>query len=336
MNLPLANYQNEQAQFQELLDPISAQRILMFQGESGSGKSRLLEWCVEQVPSHMRYLSVQLRGSDTTAAHILYRLGRKIGWERLNTFTQHIATLVQKPKTNDHHLFLEIRSHLNDLLQKTEPELRKQHQASLTDAWFADVMTFRSPLLLILDTYEQRTTELDQWFNQHFLPWVADTSSVRVLVAGQSVPEQSSDWRHCCNTHELIGVHDARAWLPIAHAMGRKVTSLDYLAGACAMAKGNPSQILNFIRLLPKIAQPTNPGKTMAINRVRWRQNMVENFELLDIRELCFDFAIEYENLGESNNLRAKVLALITYMEHRGRLAELIDRCRELRSWLNW
>ena len=113
MNLPLANYQDERAQFQKLLEPTSTQRILMFQGESGSGKTRLLEWCIEQVPTHMRYLSVQLRGNDTSAAHILYRLGRKIGWERLNTFTQHIATLVQEPKTNDHRLFLEMRSYLN-------------------------------------------------------------------------------------------------------------------------------------------------------------------------------------------------------------------------------
>ncbi|MCP4421918.1 MAG: ATP-binding protein [Chloroflexi bacterium] len=336
MNLPLANYQDEQAQFQKLLEPTSTQRILMFHGESGSGKSRLLEWCVEQVPTHMRYLSVQLRGSDTNAAHILYRLGRSIGWERLNTFTQHIAHLLQTPEANGQRTFPEMRRHLSGLLQKAEPSLRKQHRASVTDAWFADVTTFRSPLLLILDTYEKRTTELDQWFSQQFLPWVADTSAMRVLVAGQNVPEQSSDWRHCCSIHQLQGVHDAQAWLPIARAMGRDVASLEYLAGACAMAKGNPSQIVEFIKLLPKTAQPTKPEQRIANKRVRWRKNMNENFELIDIRELCYDFSIDYENLGGSGILREKVMGLITFMEKRGRLDELIDRCRELRPRLEW
>ena len=138
MTLTIANYQEEQAQFNALLEPTSARRILMYQGESGCGKTHLVEWCIEQVPAHMRYLSVQLRGSDTTAAHIFYRLGRSIGWDRLSTFNQHIANLVQKPAANNQAWSLEMRRHLDGLLQKSEPAVRKQHRATITDAWFAD------------------------------------------------------------------------------------------------------------------------------------------------------------------------------------------------------
>lgn len=336
MNLPLANYQDERVQFQELLELTSARRILMFHGESGSGKTRLVEWCIEQVPAHIRYLSVQLRGNDTTAAHILYRLGRNIGWERLNIFTQHITDLMQQPSANDHSQFLKMRGYLDSLLQLAEPELRKQHWNSVTDAWFDDVKSMHLPMLLILDTYEKATSELDLWFCQYFLPRIAEISSIRVLVAGQVVPEQSSEWSHCCDYTALNGVSDAKAWLPVAYAMGREIASIDYLDGACAVLNGNPSKILDFIRGHPKIHKPLSPSQTLANRRARWRQNMNESFSLLDLRGLCFDFNVDFESIGEGNNLQDKVLSLIVFMENRGRLPELIDRCRELRSGLNW
>ncbi len=39
MDSPLANYEEEQALFQQILAPQSGRRILIFYGESGSGKS---------------------------------------------------------------------------------------------------------------------------------------------------------------------------------------------------------------------------------------------------------------------------------------------------------
>ena len=336
MNLPLANYKEEQKQFQELIEDLSSKRILMFKGESGSGKTRLVEWCISQIPSHMRYLSVQLRSSDTTISHILYRLGRSIGWDRLNTFTQHIATLSKKVEIEGNNWRLEIREHLDKLLQVENLERRKHFRDSITNAWFEDAKTFHTPILLILDTYEEATSELDQWFCQYFLPWIVDIYSVRVLVAGQTVPQQSSDWSYCCNYSPLKGVHDAEAWLPVAYAMGREIASIDYLAGACAMANGNPSKILDFIRILPETHRPLNPSQTIANKRRRWRENMIQGFSLLDLHELCFDFYVDFESIGESNNLRAKILGLFSFMEKRGRLPELIARCRELRADLDW
>lgn len=335
--LPLANYTEEQAHFQELLDRNSRQRILMFQGESGAGKTRLLEYCVDSIPSHIAYLSIQLRGQDTTAMNVFYRLGRRVGWERLQNFTQQVAVLMNSPHAHTDLIWRHgLRQHLQSIMQIESVTDQKDRRAVLTDALFADLQAFQTPRLLIFDTYEQATTELDEWFSSHFLPWVSDTDSLRVLVAGQKLPEESADWRHCCNIHKLDGIRDAQAWLPVAHAMGRTVPSLDYLAGACAMADGNPSKILDFVRLLPVTGEMRQPQQTIAETRTQLRRSMVDRFEDQDLRDLCFDFNIDYENLGHSDNKRAKVIAIIEYMDHRARLPELVIQCKELRPGMEW
>lgn len=337
MEIPLANYEEQQQHFQELLDPRARNHILMFQGESGSGKTRLLESCIRAVPPYIPYLSVQLRGGDTTTAHLLYRLGRRVGWARLPTFTGQVAALSGAPQGGgDAAWQLHIRHHLERTLQVEDLPARRQRSNALTDAWFADAHTFQTPLLLVLDTYEAATAELDRWFSQQFLPWIADSQTVRALVAGQKVPELSSDWRHCCSYHHLTGVHEAAAWLPVAQAMGRQVPSMDYLAGACAAFRGNPGKILEFIQLLPQMGGAGQPQQTVAQARSQLRRGIKEHFALEEIRELCFDLSIQYEDVGGSENLTEKVIALIEYVERRGRLAELVALCRELRPKVTW
>lgn len=337
MEIPLANYEEQQQHFLGLLDPRARNHILMFQGESGSGKTRLLESCIRAVPAYIPYLSVQLRGSATTTAHLFYRLGRRVGWARLPAFTRQVAALCGMPhQGGDAAWQLDIRQHLERTLQVEDLSARRQRGNSLTDAWFADAHTFQTPLLLILDTYEDATVEFNQWFSQQFLPWIADSQTVRVLVAGQKVPELSSDWRHCCSYHRLTGVHEAAAWLPVAQAMGRQVHSLDYLAGACAAFRGNPGKILEFIQLLPQTGGAAQPQQTVAQARSQLRRGIEAHFNLGDIRGLCFDLSIRYEDVGGSENLTEKVIALIEYVERHGRLAELTDLCRELRPRVTW
>ena len=49
---------------------------------------------------------------------------------------------------------------------------------------------------------------------------------------------------------------------------------------------------------------------------------IVEKFNLAEIQELCFDLAIDFEDLGGSGK-RGKARELVTYVERRGRLEEL-------------
>ncbi len=65
------------------------------------------------------------------------------------------------------------------------------------------------------------------------------------------------------------------------------------------------------------------------------RQNIVNSFNLEEIRSLCLDIAINHEELvGES--LSAKAGSLVAYCQRRRLLTKLISRCAELRMQIVW
>ncbi len=60
------------------------------------------------------------------------------------------------------------------------------------------------------------------------------------------------------------------------------------------------------------------------------RDFIVRNFNDNELRDLCFDLGIEYENLG-GDNKSAKARELVAYSQRHGRLAELETTCLRLR-----
>lgn len=65
------------------------------------------------------------------------------------------------------------------------------------------------------------------------------------------------------------------------------------------------------------------------------RQNLNRIFNVGELRELCFDLGIDYDNLSGTRKTD-KIIDLIAYFERRQKLDELISICRELRPNLNW
>ena len=69
--------------------------------------------------------------------------------------------------------------------------------------------------------------------------------------------------------------------------------------------------------------------------RTKLRQNLIKYFDDTELRDLCFDMEVDYQCLpGESKADKAR--ELITYLEHRSRIPELIKRCKELRPNVAW
>lgn len=58
-------------------------------------------------------------------------------------------------------------------------------------------------------------------------------------------------------------------------------------------------------------------------------------FNAEELRALCLDFNVDYENLGGDGKL-AKALRLVSHMDHRGRSDELIKRLNESRPEDAW
>ena len=58
-------------------------------------------------------------------------------------------------------------------------------------------------------------------------------------------------------------------------------------------------------------------------------------FDDSELRGLCFDLGVEYEDLSGQNRLD-RLRELITHLERRQRLPDLVNRCRELRPRVDW
>ena len=261
-----------------------------------------------------------------------------MGWERLSSIRRQVAKLQGQPDIHaDATWQADMRHHLAAVSQLSSENIEDQRQrlAGLTDAWFADLHGLQAPFLLVLDTFEQASTEVQHWVAHQLLPGVTNTPQMRVLIAGQTIPEQSIEWDHCCDSELLPGVLDAEAWLPVAEAMQRQIPSKEWLAGVCYALKGNPSKILKAIETRPQVQTTAPPPARVLVDKVKLRQKMDDLFEVKDLIVLCFDMAIEYEELSGDGKL-LQIISLIKHVEKRGRMPELLNKCREMRSHVEW
>ena len=257
MSMLIANYEAQRKAFVALLQRNCHHRILLFHGESGSGKTTLLNSCLEQIPTSIPHVEIQLRNSMVGMAEVFYRTSHVLTWDRLLNFTERLATLEGMPKVQiDHNWLMGINNRIRVVLGGENLADRDQRRTALTDAWFDDAAMLQGLILMVFDTYEQAATEVQDWISGPFLARVAQTDSVRVVVAGRTVPEKNNiEWGHCCDFHDLYGVVEAQHWLPIVQAMKRRIAvenPKDWLAGVCHALKGKPDDIMKVIEGLPR------------------------------------------------------------------------------------
>jgi hypothetical protein len=65
------------------------------------------------------------------------------------------------------------------------------------------------------------------------------------------------------------------------------------------------------------------------------RRGIAETFNTEELKNLCADLGVNYDNLG-GEGLEAKARELITYLQHRGRLADLVAYCISARPHYTW
>lgn len=69
--------------------------------------------------------------------------------------------------------------------------------------------------------------------------------------------------------------------------------------------------------------------------RIQLRQLLTTHFDLEELRMLCFDLDVDYDDLrGEGKTNKAR--ELVAYLGRRGRIAELVFVCSQLRPNVSW
>lgn len=333
----LANYKEEQALFAEFIKSDTDPNILLFQGESGSGKSHFVEHCLRSVPQMPSHLLKIQSGRDSIPS-LFTNMGRQCGWEKLPEFSNTVANLLEKPSdVNDTVWNAGMHRHLREIGKIGDLDSRLSRYQLLSDAWFADSMQFESPFLLAIDTYENVSTLFDRWFSDDFLIGVANSSKMRVMISGQTIPQTQDDWGYCASLQEMNGIHEAKAWMVWAEAVGYQAPSLEYLAGIVVALKGNPSQIIEVIKTqFPRSRGPIKPKVSLAQQRKIFFNHLTQAFSLTELKKICFFLGIDHESLPDHSQKNSFVIELLGYAERRGRLRELIQECQAERPHLEW
>jgi hypothetical protein len=254
MSILLADYHEETDSFLELLESECERRILIFHGESGTGKTTLFRACQSRIPDHVHHLPIQLRGHAVGVDEIFSRAGGLVGWESWPGFTERVVDMTPHIEIEDNFL-RGINNRISVALHAESPVDRKQRRVDLTEAWFSDTRDLDQPLLMMLDTYEEATEDVADWISGPFLARSVDCENLRVVIAGQEVPDEHNiEWGNCCNRYELYGVREAKYWLPVIEALGLEIPAenpLDYMAGICHAFDGRPDEIMKCIGGFP-------------------------------------------------------------------------------------
>lgn len=252
--MSIANYKEHRAAFSALLKEDCDKPILLFKGESSMGKSTLIRHCRTQIDKNTIHVLVDLR-TTTNVLQIFYKLTECLPVEHFDNFKQQVDELNRRFNININGNKLEgdnntLTVELNALFEDTTLEQRADRYTALTKAWAKEINNLNGLCVLLIDVYEKASSEIKLWIDGDLLNCAAKSGQLRVMIAGQSVPE-SLEWEHCCESKELVGVHDAAEWIPVVSAMGRKAPKeplLTYLTAMCSLLDGNPDKIVQWIK----------------------------------------------------------------------------------------
>jgi hypothetical protein len=254
----IADYEDVRRALETLLQPDCHKRILLIEGKSGTGKTMLLTHLLEELlPRSIPRIVIQLRDSAVTIDEVFYRSGILFGWERLPNFTSQVANLVGTRTTQiDRNLLVGVDNRISVALHAKGRSAREYRRTTLTEAWFNDLRLFDQMILVVLDSFEQANTEVASWISGPLLARAAGISRLRVVLAGQCIPDSKNiEWGHCCTTHLLTGVGQAKHWMPVVQSMKCQIPldyhAMDWLAGVCDALKGRPADIMQIIESLP-------------------------------------------------------------------------------------
>lgn len=255
----MADYVTERHLFGRLLEQNPEFRILLIQGQSGTGKTTLLCACRETLEHHdeeVAVVPIEFRGAAINLVEIFYRTGRMLGWSHFPNFLA-LVERFQGLRTVDikHTPLIGINNKIEVAIGSDKLKDEEQRLALLTDTWFDDLERFPHRLLFMFDSYEKATTMVRRWLDGPFLIRASDLPHVRVLVAGQKVPNWNNiEWGKLVRKRHLTGVREVDQWMHVFEALERMVdfaSPHDFLATLCYHCKGQPDVIRQAIEGLP-------------------------------------------------------------------------------------
>jgi hypothetical protein len=217
----LADRSDEFNRFKEMMSGRIAQRALLIQAPSGSGKTALIHECVAYAQHrNVRYSHVDFKGGlsiDDVLETLMLDLGR-------------------------------------DILRQTF----SCSGSSRSYAIITDLQDLQEPVLLAFDTFQDATQQGKNWLENQLLPRIGRCPALIVAVAGQTVPEQSArSWSQLACTVSLPPIRRVEDWIDFAgRTYGPTGLTREHVEAWTIPLDGNPAQVSAMLEVLIRKLPP--------------------------------------------------------------------------------
>jgi hypothetical protein len=240
----LANRRPELEFFRAMLAHKTGERILILQAASSKGKTSLIRHFRRECPPDLCVVHLDFKGAEIGLAGVLHEFRELLGASVFSQFDAAYLRLLRVANVSDNTAggSMDISIVLN-----VDEQTREFNLAQLNAAFFDDLRSACSNLVVIFDTFEKAPPDLQKWINGTFLPHVPRLAGLCVVIAGQSVPEMTSaPWEDICERRELGNIDDVDEW----HTFARDAQlphPRDAIRLAVLHCKGDPNAIVGML-----------------------------------------------------------------------------------------
>jgi hypothetical protein len=210
-------------------------RIALIQAEAGMGKSELIrEFTTRNSKQELTCVLVDFRGGGLSLADILFHISDTCGWSKFPGLSTTVHQFAHPATVNVSGNIFIGQNEIAVALGGPDESSREMRRAEITSSFVRDLRAFKR-ITLIFDVFEKCDPVLQGWFASVFLPAVHRSTHIAVIIAGQSIPEQTQMWE--CEHLALEGI-PAAYWQVYARSIGVAL-SLDYIEACCFALKGH-------------------------------------------------------------------------------------------------
>ena len=205
---PMADHGEAREAFARLLCEASAERVLLVQGASETGKSHMSNQMIRNARGLPGVVSGRFDFKGTTNIDV-----------EIEAFARPLG--IEPPAGQT----------LHERFGKIFTELRRRIR----------------PTLLVFDTYEH-AGETKNWIESVLLPYLVPSPWLRVVITGQSVPKRSgSTWESVAASMVTLQVPGPKDWLEYGQANRGDSVSLDFVTQAHQLGAGKASVLASLL-----------------------------------------------------------------------------------------
>lgn len=246
----LANRKPELELFREMLAGKATERILILLAPSSKGKSILIRHLRRECSPDFCVVHIDFKGGGFGLARLWLEFQASRGAEAFPHFAaqfQSLHTPLSSTTITDNRAGANLNINVAPVIEVENPQTRADNIARLSAAFFQDLQTLCARLVVIFDTFEQAPSEAKEWISGTFLPFVPRLAGLCVVIAGQSVPEETSaPWEDISARRTLGNIDDVDEWHTYARAAALPHPP-DAIKQTVIYCKGDPDAIVGML-----------------------------------------------------------------------------------------